>query len=180
MATAKTTASKKPAAKKQRASPRVAVATSRQLQVFELYEEGGKSFRDIGAMLGISHVAAAKLFNKALAAHRAEIADRAGAAFERIEARAELIAQVNERRAIDDTDERSIEAGKLVLAAGEQQAKLHGLYVAKTELTGKDGGALKTENTNVNAAVDLSGLSTDDLAVLTRILGGTAREPDGE
>jgi len=69
-------------------------------------------------MLGISHVAAAKLFNKGLAAHRAKVADRTGAAFERIAARAELITQVNKRRAIDDEDERSIEAEELVLVAG--------------------------------------------------------------
>lgn len=176
MTTAKKTASKKPAAKP-RASPRAAVASSRQLQVFKLYEEG-KSFREIGKALGISHVAVSKLFHKAWSAVRDEAVDRAAAAFARIEARAEVIALVNERRALDEEDERSIEAGKLVLAAGEQQAKLHGLFVAKTELTGKDGGALKTENTSITATVDLSNVSTEDLLVLTRILGGAAPEPE--
>lgn len=177
MATAKTkTASNKPAAKP-RASPRAAVASSRQLQVFKLYEEG-KSFREIGKSMGISHVAVSKLFHKAWTAVREEAVDRAAAAFARIEARAEVIALVNERRALDEEDERSIEAGKLVLAAGDQQAKLHGLYVAKTELTGKDGGALKTENSNVTAAIDLTNVSTEDLLVLTRVIGGVSPAPE--
>lgn len=166
MATAKTTASKKPAAKKQRASPRAALASSRMVQVMQMYEEGDKSFRDIGAALGISHVAAAKLYHKADAERRAESKEKAVSIAARIEARAELIVLANEHRALDPDDEQSIAAGKLVLAANEQLAKLHGLYVSKTELTGKDGGALKTENTNVN----LANLTMDQLLALDELL----------
>lgn len=150
----------------------------------QMYEDGDKSFRDIGAALGISHVAAAKLYHKADAERRAESKEKAMSIAARIEARAELIVLANEHRALDPDDEQSIAAGKLVLAANEQLAKLHGLYVSKTELTGANGGALKTENTTVHYDGDLSQLTDDELAqvlaIRTRLGGSHSQDANGD
>lgn len=66
-------------------------------------------------------------------------------------------------------------AASVVLKAADQRAKLLGLYVTKTEVTGANGGAIKTE---ASVGPDLSKLTDDQLAQLNLILSAATPPSD--
>ena len=173
------TAAKTKASGAKKASPRstrAAVTTDRRLQALELRKEG-LAFSAIGDRLGISKEAAWKLVENALIDYRESVKETADVVRELELMRLDELTEAVRKLAL--TGEPAQVA--VYLKTMERRSKLLGLdAAAKTELTGANGGSLKTENTNLNAGVDLSSLSTDDLAVLTRILGGAAPESDGE
>ena len=65
------------------------------------------------------------------------------------------------------------------LKAAELLGKYYGLFTEKMELSGKDGGAIKTETQisgSVKAAVDFSKLSDEELEQLEQLVGKIAEE----
>jgi DNA-binding CsgD family transcriptional regulator len=123
---------------KSTAGPGVITAQDREIAALEL-RRAGKTYRAIGAALGITEPGAHACVKRALARGAAELREAAAEAIEldleRLDA---LLAGFWDRAEAGDED-----AADRVLKILERRAKLLGLdAAARTELTGADGGPI--------------------------------------
>lgn len=138
--------------------------TERRAFILEKRREG-HSLEAIGRMLGISKVAVFHHVKAAVDELREQCAEDAETMRELELQRLDELTQTFLVLAKDGCDK----AANIVLKAQERRAKLVGLdapTTTKTELTGKDGGPIKT----ASATVDLTRLTTEQLAALEQLL----------
>lgn len=155
--------------KRSKNAPAAAQTTVRQLEALELRQKG-LSYERIGAQLGVTKEAAWQLVDRAMRDLRESVKETAAEVRELELARLDELtfAWLPAAKCGDD------KAAGVVLKTMERRAKLLGLDAAsKTELTGKDGQPIAS--VTATAALDLSALSTDQLATLADLL--SAAEP---
>lgn len=162
-------------------APAAAVTTVRQLDALELRKKG-HSYQSIGDQLGISKEAAWQLVDRAMRELREAVKETATDVLHLDLSRLDdmllawLPAATTKPEGAPTPDDK---AANVVLRTIERRSKMLGNDApTRTELTGKNGGAIETATANAN--MDLSNLSTEQLALLAELLAAAEKPADDQ
>lgn len=152
-------------ARHSKTSPRTSVTTQRRLEALQLRCQG-LTHQQIADRLGISKPGAYQLIAGALADHSEAVKEAAEELRTITLMQLDALIHTHLNLATHDGSDKS---ANVVLKALAERSKLMGMYApVKAELTGKDGGPL--QSVQATAGIDLTALSTEQLASLESIL----------
>lgn len=145
---------------------RTVATTMRRQQAMDLRAQG-YSLAEVADALGITRQSAWELLTKSIHDYNASTAERAEEYIETNHARLEKLIKAHMPAATDPTDRNTYAAANTVLKSVNEQNKLRGLHApTKAELSGPNGGPIQS----VEAAFDVSKLSTDELTALQELM----------
>lgn len=159
--------------KPSKTAPRAVESAARRKKIMAL-RMAGYTLQQIADQMGIAKQSVHKHVKEGLAADH-EATRELAAEYREIELqRLEALHAAFATAAAGGDDK----AAGVVLKASDQRAKLLALYTTKTEITGKDGGAIKTE-AGQGAALDLTKLTDDQLAQFVALAEAASQPQEG-